>query len=53
LKYFKSGGDWPLRAGISRPSALRKKLSPPIRTCGLFSLQLYSSHVGLSEGVRR
>ena len=24
LKYFKSGGDWFLRVGISRPSAPRK-----------------------------
>ena len=24
LKYFRSGGAWPLRAGIRRPSALRK-----------------------------
>ena len=22
LKYFKSGGDWPLRVGIRKPSAL-------------------------------
>ena len=24
LKYLRSGGDWSLRAGIKRPSALRK-----------------------------
>jgi len=24
LKYRRSGGGWPLRAGISKPSALRK-----------------------------